>query len=244
AHHPATGLGLRGDQHHPRLQELPERLRHHRRAHQRRSRHGDEVCRHDDHRRLQLRGLLLPDGDGHALLHRLRDPRRPPTLPPARMERVLRAMPLIRYDGTGVDQSATDSQKPPESRSKPGRYTKTGTIVLILCALTVLLPLYVTVSMAFKSGTQAVDGNAFSLPNPFSVDSFVQAWTLTDAPVGFAISVFITACTVALTILIASFASYAIIRNWDRRLFKYSFFYLLGAMFIPFPVVALPQIQL
>ncbi|WP_422117670.1 carbohydrate ABC transporter permease [Brachybacterium sp. UNK5269] len=153
-------------------------------------------------------------------------------------------MPVIVDDGTGADQSATGSKKPTESRSKPGRYNKTGTIVLILCSLTVLVPLYVTVSMAFKSGTQAVDGNAFSLPNPFSVDSFVQAWTLTDAPVGFAISVFITACTVALTILIASFASYAIIRNWDRRLFKYSFFYLLGAMFIPFPVVALPQIQL
>ena len=32
--------------------------------------------------------------------------------------------------------------------------------------------------------------------------------------------------------------------NWDRRLFRWSFFYLLAAMFIPFPVVALPQIQL
>ena len=48
----------------------------------------------------------------------------------------------------------------------------------------------------------------------------------------------------AATILLAAFASYAIIRNWDRRLFRWSFFYLLGAMFIPFPVVALPQIQL
>src|SRR5690606_19686723 len=47
-----------------------------------------------------------------------------------------------------------------------------------------------------------------------------------------------------LTILLASWASYAIVRNWDRRLFRWSFFYLLGAMFIPFPVVALPQIQL
>ncbi len=46
------------------------------------------------------------------------------------------------------------------------------------------------------------------------------------------------------TIVLAAFASYAIVRNWDRRLFRYSFFYLLAAMFIPFPVVALPQIQL
>ena len=46
------------------------------------------------------------------------------------------------------------------------------------------------------------------------------------------------------TIVLAAFASYAIVRNWDRRFFRYSFFYLLAAMFIPFPVVALPQIQL
>jgi raffinose/stachyose/melibiose transport system permease protein len=124
------------------------------------------------------------------------------------------------------------------------RVNLSGTIVLILCAVTVLLPLYVTISMAFKTTGQAVDGNAFSLPSPFSVEGFVEAWTLTKFPVGAAISLFVTAGTVIATIVLAAFASYAIVRNWDRRLFRYSFFYLLAAMFIPFPVVALPQIQL
>ncbi len=118
------------------------------------------------------------------------------------------------------------------------------TTILVLCALTVLLPLYVTVSMALKSGTQVVDGNAFSFPSPISFDGFVQAWTLTKFPVGLAISLLVTAGTVVATIILAAFASYAIARNWDRKLFRYSFFYLLAAMFIPFPVVALPQIQL
>jgi raffinose/stachyose/melibiose transport system permease protein len=98
--------------------------------------------------------------------------------------------------------------------------------------------------MAFKTTGQAVDGNAFSLPAPFSIDGFVQAWNLTKFPVGAAISLFVTAGTVIATIVLAAFASYAIVRNWDRRLFRYSFFYLLAAMFIPFPVVALPQVQL
>ncbi|MEE2815767.1 MAG: carbohydrate ABC transporter permease [Actinomycetota bacterium] len=124
------------------------------------------------------------------------------------------------------------------------RVNWSGTIILILCAVTVLLPLYVTISMAFKTTGQAVDGNAFSLPAPFSVDGFVQAWTLTKFPVGAAISMLVTAGTVIATIVLAAFASYAIVRNWDRRFFRYSFFYLLAAMFIPFPVVALPQIQL
>ncbi|MDR1634848.1 MAG: carbohydrate ABC transporter permease [Bifidobacteriaceae bacterium] len=125
-----------------------------------------------------------------------------------------------------------------------GRVNRPGTIILILCAVTVILPLYVTISMAFKTTGQAVDGNAFSLPAPFSIDGFVQAWKLTKFPVGAGISLLVTAGTVIATIILAAWASYAIVRNWDRRLFRYSFFYLLAAMFIPFPVVALPQIQL
>ncbi|GAB2507791.1 carbohydrate ABC transporter permease [Paramicrobacterium agarici] len=130
------------------------------------------------------------------------------------------------------------------SRFAIERVNWSGTIILVLCAVTVLLPLYATVTMAFKTTDQAVDGNAFSLPAPFTIQGFVDAWQLTKFPVGFAMSVIVTAGTVAATIILASFASYAITRNWDRRLFRWSFFYLLGAMFIPFPVVALPQIQL
>ncbi|PZE85319.1 carbohydrate ABC transporter permease [Curtobacterium sp. MCBD17_032] len=118
------------------------------------------------------------------------------------------------------------------------------TIVLVLCALSVLVPLYVTLTMAFKTTGQAVDGNAFSLPAPFSVDGFAQAWELTDFPRAFGISVLVAAITVAGTILLASFTAYAIARNWDRRLFRWSFFYLLAAMFLPFPVLALSQVKL
>ncbi|PZE63876.1 MULTISPECIES: carbohydrate ABC transporter permease [unclassified Curtobacterium] len=118
------------------------------------------------------------------------------------------------------------------------------TVVLVLCALSVLVPLYVTLTMAFKTTGQAVDGNAFSLPAPFSVDGFVQAWELTDFPRAFGISVLVAAITVAGTILLASFTAYAIARNWDRKLFRWSFFYLLAAMFLPFPVLALSQVKL
>lgn len=118
------------------------------------------------------------------------------------------------------------------------------TIVLILCAVTVLIPLYVTIVTAFKTQAQAVDGNAFSLPAPFSIEGFVTSWNLTNFPVAFVITVLVTAGSVAGTIILASFASFAIARNWDRKLFRFSFFYLLAAMFIPFPVLALPQIQL
>ncbi len=132
----------------------------------------------------------------------------------------------------------------PRSRFRMERVNWPGTIIIALCAVTVLVPLYVTLSMAFKTQSQAVDGNAFSLPAPFSLDGFVTAWNLTNFPLAFTITTLVTAATVAGTILLASVASFAIARNWDRRLFRWSFFYLLLAMFIPFPVLALPQIQL
>lgn len=149
-----------------------------------------------------------------------------------------------------VDAAATIEGKGARRRSRSGPGERRGgsnwslTIVLLLCAVTVIIPLYVTISMAFKTQGQSVDGNAFSLPAPFSVEGFVTAWTLTDYPRAFVVSILITAGSVVGTIILGALASFAISRNWDRRVFRYSFYYLLGAMFIPFPVVALPQIQL
>jgi raffinose/stachyose/melibiose transport system permease protein len=130
-------------------------------------------------------------------------------------------------------------------RGKVGQETTNwGTMVLLLlCALTVLLPLYVTISMSLKTTAQAVDGNAFSLPAPIDFSGFAQAWELTNFPRAFVISVLITAFTVLGTVVLAALASYAIVRNWEKRFFRWSFFYLLVTLFLPFPVVALPQIQ-
>jgi raffinose/stachyose/melibiose transport system permease protein len=131
--------------------------------------------------------------------------------------------------------------------SRAGRVNRTSwplTILLGLATLTVFVPLYVTLSMAFKSSAQSADGNAFSLPAPFNPGSFAEAWELTHFPVSFAISLSVAALAVLLTLLLSSLAAYAIARNWGRRFFRWSMIYLMVALFLPFPVVALPQIQL
>ncbi|SDG44335.1 carbohydrate ABC transporter permease [Microbacterium pygmaeum] len=153
------------------------------------------------------------------------------------------ALVVETIEATEVIEGAPARQKP-AGRFRMERVNWPGTIILILCAVTVLIPLYVTLTTAFKTQGQAVDGNAFSLPAPFSIDGFVTAWGLTNFPLAFTITAFVTGFTVAGTILLASIASFAIARNWDKRLFRWSFYYLLMAMFIPFPVLALPQIQL
>lgn len=138
--------------------------------------------------------------------------------------------------------SETGERKPRRRRLRGGNWPVT--IILAVCSLSVFIPLYVTLAMAFKTTSQAVDGNAFSLPAPFSIDGFVQAWTLTNFPRSFTISVLIAAITVIGTIALGSFAAYAISHNWENKVFRWSFFYLLAAMFLPFPVVALSQVKL
>ncbi len=152
-------------------------------------------------------------------------------------------IPLTDAQPTTRD-TTVDVARRRKGRVGQERVNWSTTILLILASLTVLVPLYVTISMSLKSTSQAVDGNAFSLPAPIDFSGYAEAWALTNFPVAFTISILITAASVIGTILLAALASYAIARNWERRFFRYSFFYLLAAMFLPFPVVALPQIQL
>lgn len=145
---------------------------------------------------------------------------------------------------TAAPSASTASSAPSRGRVGRERTHWTATVLLLLGVLTVLVPLYVTVTMSLKTTGQAVDGNAFSLPAPATLSSFVEAWQLTDFPRAFAVSAFITAIAVTGEIVISAMAAYAIVRNWERALFRGAFFYLLAAMFIPFPVVALPQVRL
>lgn len=146
--------------------------------------------------------------------------------------------------GTASPAPRRPADRPRRRPHRPHRTSWPLTVLLCLASLTVLAPLYVAVSMAFKTSEQSVDGNAFALPAPFHPGSFADAWELTRYPVAFSMSVVVAVITVVLTLLLASMAAYAIVRHWSHRFFRWSFVYLLAAMFLPFPVVALPQITM
>ncbi len=119
-----------------------------------------------------------------------------------------------------------------------------ATALMAVLSPAVLLPLYFAISMSLKSAQDAATGSGFSLPSTFEWSNFKTAWTLTHFPRAFGISLAVALVTVAGLLVFASMAAYAIARNWERKLFRYSYYYLLAAMFIPFPVIALPQIKL
>lgn len=158
---------------------------------------------------------------------------------------------------TTVDPARATTTIAPTTRSagagQPNQHLKirkgdkvnwTPTVLLILGSLTILIPLYFAITMSLKSDQQAAAGSGFDWPSPITFGNFKTAWDLTSFPRAFAISLGITVVTVIGEILLCSLASYAIARNWEHKLLKWSYIYLLAAMFIPFPVVALPQVQL
>lgn len=140
-----------------------------------------------------------------------------------------------------TDRSLTKEVKAPKGSFKPNWTT---TILLIVASLSVLLPLYFAVAMSLKTAAEAASGTGLNWPAVPQFQNFADAWVVTDFPRAFTISLLISIVSVAGAIVLSSVASYAIARNWNRKAFRYSYFYLLAAMFIPFPVIALPQIKL
>jgi len=125
-----------------------------------------------------------------------------------------------------------------------GRVNWGLTIIIAIVSLIVLVPLYFAIAMALKSPAQTGTGNGFNFPWPLEWGNFRAAWDLTDTPLAFAMSLLVTVIAVTGEILVSSLAAWSIVRNWHHWQFRATFLYLMLALFIPFPVVALPQVKL
>jgi raffinose/stachyose/melibiose transport system permease protein len=129
--------------------------------------------------------------------------------------------------------------------SRPGgRINWWLTGILALCSLTILVPLYFAIAMSLKTAAQTGTGTGFAFPWPIHFSNFTAAWSETDTPIHLGMSVLVAAIAVTGEIAISSVAAWAIVRNWRHWQFRWSFYYLLGALFLPFPVVALAQVKL
>ena len=127
---------------------------------------------------------------------------------------------------------------------REGRVNWGLTIVVAIISLIVLVPLYFAVAMALKSPAQTGTGTGFNFPWPIHWGNFRAAWDLTNTPLAFSMSLLITVIAVTGEILVSSLAAWSIVRNWGHWQFRATFAYLMLALFIPFPVVALPQVKL
>lgn len=118
-----------------------------------------------------------------------------------------------------------------------------ATALIAVCSLTVLVPLYLAVVVALKTPDQLVNGTGFEWPNPVRWENFGEAWERTQFPQALMNTALITVGSVVFTLFTSSMVAYAIARNMHRRFFKAVYFYLLAALFIPFPIIMLPLVK-
>lgn len=118
--------------------------------------------------------------------------------------------------------------------------------LLVLCGLTVLFPLYMTVIIALKQPSEMTNdvAGALAFPSSWNFDNFREAMEVTDFWNSLGNSVLITGGTVVLCILIHSFAGYVIGRKMaEKKAFKAAYFYVVSGMFVPFAVLMMPLVK-
>ena len=120
---------------------------------------------------------------------------------------------------------------------------KAAMIVLILGLSTIILPLYMTIVIAFKQPSEMTNsiGGILSLPKSWSLSNFREAMEVTDFWRSLSNSIIITVSTVVLCIAIHSLMGYALGRNKAHSKF-YGFVYLfiVSGMFVPFAILMMP----
>jgi len=127
-----------------------------------------------------------------------------------------------------------------DSTRRRSNWLVTG--LLFVASLSVLGPLYFTIITAVKSKSD-MRGNLWAPPTDWQWSNFTEAMEVTDFGRALTNSLIITVAVVVLAVLTNSLVGYAIARNMHRRPFKIMFFYLISALFIPFPIVMLPLVK-
>jgi ABC-type glycerol-3-phosphate transport system permease component len=88
---------------------------------------------------------------------------------------------------------------------------------MLLLAASTLFPLYFMASNALRTNSQW-ENSKLGLPSLLSLDAFRRAWVGADIPTYFRNTVFVVACTVVLSIIVASMAGYSFSKmQWRGR---------------------------
>ena len=127
-------------------------------------------------------------------------------------------------------------------KSKEKFSWKITCVLILLSILLIFLPLYLTVVIALKDPSDMI--NVLAFPKSIRWENFSDAWKMTDYPVKFINTFFITIVALIFTLLTNSLVAYAIARNRKKnKFFNILYYYFISAMFIPFNVIMLPLVK-
>lgn len=116
-------------------------------------------------------------------------------------------------------------------------------ILLILGLSVIVLPLYMTIIIAFKQPTEMTNSIAgiLSLPQTWSLHNFKEAMRITDFWHSLGNSLLITIVTVGLSLVVHSLMGYALARNRkESKFYNFVYLFIVSGMFVPFAILMMP----
>ena len=123
-------------------------------------------------------------------------------------------------------------------------------VFLTICAAFFCVPLYVIITTSFKTMPQIREGAIFSLPMPFTIDPWINAWDKACSgircdglKVGFWNSMAILFPSLILSIALSSVTGYAL-ALWNVKWANTFLFVLFICAFVPFQIIMIPLIIL
>lgn len=124
------------------------------------------------------------------------------------------------------------------SKSKRLRGDILSHLVLILFAVTALLPIFLVVVNSFKMHTEIV-ANPLAFPKALTFENYIGAWNYAKFGTGFKNSILLTACTIVIVLITASLGGYVLAARRVKGL-NIVLIYFMVVMTIPIQLFLFP----
>ncbi|MDO4276086.1 MAG: carbohydrate ABC transporter permease [Eubacteriales bacterium] len=121
-------------------------------------------------------------------------------------------------------------------------YTKTTLIIQIvmtLCAVVYLAPIFIILNYSFKSKRELYLGSPLALPKALNLDNYVKAFQKLNMKATFLNTLFYTAVSVLILAVLCGTTAWAIARC-HRKFFKFAYIYFIVGILIPYQALFLP----
>ena len=115
-------------------------------------------------------------------------------------------------------------------------------LILISGIVLIIGPMFLVMINTLKTQQEAAL-NFFGLPTSFNLDNYRSLLTNHLYWVHLRTSVIITVASIICVVVLVPAASYAIVRNFEKKYYKFVFFFLLMGLFIPAQVIILPVVM-
>ncbi len=136
----------------------------------------------------------------------------------------------MSLSSSNVVPAEAPARRTPRRRRRIGGYGKPVLeIVMVLATVAYMFPLYIMISMSFKTAAEAA-GRPIAPPQSAYFDNYATAWSEADLGRALINSLIVTVISITVAVLIGAMAGYAIVRGTRRWSTPKLVLFLLGLM--------------